>query len=507
MKLSEIENKMVLISPTHWQKAMEWIRDNLGEEAFEAWIAPTNLEDFLPEQEKVVLSVPNQFYRRWISKRYLAVLEEGFSQALEFTVSIDLVIEENEQEETTPATPHRGIAAGSPFESGSYRVPTQQQPTSPRGGVPSIYHSTPTSDPYGQILPSLEEERQTALPPRLNPRYVFQEFVVGESNRYAHAASIAVADPKGKAFNPLFIYGGSGLGKTHLMQAIGHKVFEMDPRLRVVYVTSEHFINCFIDAIQHKKHMDFRNKFRNVDLLLIDDVQFLMGKERTQQEFFHTFNALYDAGKKVVVTSDRPPKDLSTLEERLRSRFEWGLLVDIQVPDLETRIAILRKKAEQEGIHLTSDILFYIAERVTENVREMEGVLKRLRMSASLHGRAIDLETARDALGHLVAGVPRPQVTIEDIQRAVCENFRVKSSELLGKNRSKKIAQPRHIAQYLSRKLTDLSFPDIAQKFGGKDHTSIIYACRKVEANLSKDSNLAGIVEYISNQLTKNKPR
>ncbi|MCC5877688.1 MAG: chromosomal replication initiator protein DnaA, partial [Candidatus Sumerlaeia bacterium] len=317
------------------------------------------------------------------------------------------------------------------------------------------------------------------------------------------AAAPAPPDPRSRGFNPLFIYGGSGLGKTHLMQAIGHCLYERDNRLRVTYITSEQFINNFINAIQNRTHVDFRAMYRNCDLLLIDDVQFLQGKERTQQEFFHTFNALYDAGKRVVVTSDRPPKELATLEERLRSRFEWGLLVDIQPPDLETRIAILRKKAKQEGVNLSSDVIHFIAEHITENIREIEGALKRLHMAASLHDCQIDLERARTILGHLIVGNPQPKVSVEDIQRSVCEYFKINLSDLLGSGRSKRVSQPRHMAQYLSRKLTDLSFPDIAQKFGGKDHTSIIYAVRKVERDMEKDSNVASIVNHLTRRVTK----
>jgi chromosomal replication initiator protein DnaA len=407
---------MTLITPVLWETAMEQVRRTLGEEAFNSWISPISLDDYIAEENRLVMVVPNEFYRRWIQKRYQGELQAAFSQAVGSRVHLELVVKDDEnfrpQASPLPAKEDSmefDVPSPRPDNgSGAYPVQQDMMPAVSNARAYAGETSPAVSRGNDRFLrrnrSDYAVEGSEVVAPRLNPRYVFEEFVVGESNRYAHAAGIAVSDPKGKAFNPLFIYGGSGLGKTHLMHAIGHRMWEADKRLRVLYVTSEQFINGFIDSIQNKRHMEFRNAYRNVDLLLIDDVQFLTGKERTQTEFFHTFNALYDAGKKVVVTSDRPPKDLSTLEERLRSRFEWGLLVDIQPPDLETRIAILRKKAEQEGVRLPNDVILFIAERVTQNIREMEGALKRLRMTSSLHDRAIDLEIARDVLGHLIMG-------------------------------------------------------------------------------------------------------
>lgn len=488
----------VLITPALWDAAMEKIRERIGLEAFDAWIEPLVLEDFDDQDQCLLLSVPNRFYRRWIEKRYHADLCEIFSELAGTNVGIRIEISGESTDDGPDGT----------AEEETDLFPTREFPGQRDNRRRSNGTAETIEDTFRHQIPSIVKSspaprREPAQTPRLNPRYLFDEFVVGESNRYAHAAAVAVADPNGKAFNPLFIYGGSGLGKTHLMHAIGHRAYENDTSLNILYVNSEQFINGFIDAIQNKKHVEFRQSYRNVDILLIDDVQFLTGKERTQQEFFHTFNALYDAGKKIIVTSDRPPKDLSALEDRLRSRFEWGLLVDIQSPDLETRIAILRKKARQEGVALPNDVIVFIAERITENVREMEGALKRLRMAASLHDQPIDMEMARDVLGHLMVGSPQPRVTIDDVQRAVCAYFSIRVTDLLGKNRSKKFSQPRHLAQYLCRQLTDLSFPDIAQKFGGKDHTSIIYACRKVDTAIKKDANLQGVVNYLTKQITK----
>lgn len=504
----DIMEEMVVFSPKLWEKAMETIRLSIGGEAFDAWITPATLEDYSAKEGRFTLSVPNDFYRRWIERRYLSEIEQAFTEVMGLPITVEFVTEED-SEETSPVieeVTQEDLFPPKNRQSLNGRINRQEPYLDGTGGDrrrrSPFVESTRTP---AETRSAVARRRGTETPetPRLNPRYLFDEFVVGESNRYAHAAAVAVSDPKARAFNPLFIYGGSGLGKTHLMQAIGHRVHDLDPRLHVVYITSEQFMNGFIDAIQNKRHVEFREAYRNVDLLLIDDVQFLTGKERTQQEFFHTFNALYDAGKKVVVTSDRPPKDLSALEERLRSRFEWGLLVDIQSPDLETRVAILRKKAKLEDIELPNDVIFFIAERITENIREMEGALKRLRMTSALHGKPIDLETARDVLSYLVVGAPQPRVSVEDVQRSVCKYFGIRENELLGNNRSKKYSQPRHLAQYLCRKLTNLSFPDIAQKFGGKDHTSIIYACRKVENQLKKDPNIANVVEYLSKQVTK----
>lgn len=485
---------MALMNPVSWENVKCHVRDSVGEDQYTAWMAAMELEDYEAESREVTIAVPSETHLRWVNRRYIPQLQEAFSEELGVSVSVRLIVDVVDSPAVNQV--HSEVVASRRGGGVTMEAPG----VTLNGGTSSKKRTgLDGGGPSGEV----DLRRHGVEPPRLNSRYIFSEFVVGESNRYAHAAATAVADPRSRGFNPLFIYGGSGLGKTHLMQAIGHSLHERDNRLRVTYITSEQFINNFINAIQNRTHVDFREMYRNCDLLLIDDVQFLQGKERTQQEFFHTFNALYDAGKRVVVTSDRPPKELATLEERLRSRFEWGLLVDIQPPDLETRIAILRKKAMQEGVNLSSDVIHFIAEHITENIREMEGALKRLHMAASLHDCRIDLERARSILGHLIVGNPQPKVSVEDIQRSVCEYFKINLSDLLGSGRSKRVSQPRHMAQYLSRKLTDLSFPDIAQKFGGKDHTSIIYAVRKVERDMEKDSNVASIVNHLTWRVTK----
>ncbi len=465
---------MTQVTAGIWEKTLDRLRSSFDEEEFNAWLEPVAFEGVDPEDGALLLSVTSDFYRRWISRKYLDAIRDaltdqsGEDYLVRVIVRPETMVEEISQNGAT------------------------QQPVVRRGfGHPPVAEATPA---------------QSFVRPRLNPRYSFEEFVVGESNRYAHAAAQSVGDPGSNAFNPLFLYGPSGLGKTHLMQAIGHSFLQHRPDAQILYVTSEQFINSFIESIQHKRSIEFRGRFRNVDLLLLDDVQFLMGKERTQQEVFHTFNALFDSGKKIVLTSDRPPRDLSTLEDRLRSRFEWGVIADIQPPDLETRIAILRQKALQENLAVPSDVLTFIAEWVRDNVREMEGALKRIKVYSSLHGCPITMEVAREVLGHLITGQPQGRISIEDIQKAVCDYFEISKQQLLGSNRSKKFSQPRHLALYLCRELTDLSFPDIAAKFGGKDHTSVIYACRKIKSAIEADPNMSSIVNYLTRQIQSGRP-
>ncbi len=484
---------MQALKQEFWDRVLDALRERVSADEFRAWIAPIQLEDLDEESGSVILSVSSEFYQRWISRKYMTQIEECLAdvQANEWHPQVivrgELDGVDEEEVFDTPAP-----VVNQPRQ---WQMPTEGADSAPPEAIPFTRRTRIATPPRANSSP-VEELR-----PRLNPRYTFDDFVVGESNRYAHAAAHSVADPASSAFNPLFLYGPSGLGKTHLMQAIGHEYLKRKPNSLVLYVTSEQFVNSFIESIQNKRSFDFRNQYRNVDLLLLDDVQFLMGKERTQHEVFHTFNALFDAGKKIVLTSDRPPKDLATLEDRLRSRFEWGVIADIQPPDLETRIAILHKKARQEGLVLPTEVLSYIAEWVKTNIRELEGALKRIKVYASLHNRPITLEVTREVLSHLIVGQPQSRITIEDIQRAVCEYFEISAANLLGSNRSKKFSQPRHLALYLCRELTDLSFPDIAQKFGGKDHTSVIYACRKIKKAVSDDPNMASIVQYLSKQI------
>ena len=438
-----------------WEKALQYLQGSMDDETFSTWIRPTQLHDI--SDTSVTLSVPSTFYKNWLASNYRDLIVTALREVTEHDYSLDFLVEARPEAEVQPF---------------------------------------PSSDPT-QAKPSLDLPKSSYL----NPKYIFDRFVVGESNRFAHAACRQVADPNSKPFNPLFLYGGVGLGKTHLMNAMGHQLKQSNPNARILYVSSEQFMNSFIESISQGRQVDFRDHYRQLDLLMIDDVQFFSGKEQTQIEFFHTFNALHDAGKRIVITSDRPPKELTALEDRLRNRFSWGLVVDVMPPDLETRIAILKKKADEEHIDLPSDVTLYIAERVQSNIRELEGILVRLRAYATLHTQPISLQLAKDILGHLLDGDANRPTDIEDIIEVVCTYFEIKRADLLGSSRLKKYSSPRHIAQFLSRKLTTLSYPDIAQKFGGRDHSSILHGVKKVEESMNTDENLRNLVSYLTRKV------
>ena len=321
----------------------------------------------------------------------------------------------------------------------------------------------------------------------LNPRYVFNEFVVGNSNRFAHAASLAVSETPAKAYNPLFIYGGVGLGKTHLMHAIGHYILSQNKDAKIYYVSSEKFTNELINSIKDDKNEAFRNKYRTVDVLLVDDIQFIAGKERTQEEFFHTFNALYEENKQIIVSSDRPPKEIPTLEDRLRSRFEWGLITDIQPPDFETRIAILRKKSERDQVEIPNEVFEFIATRIKSNIRELEGALNRVIAYSTLTKREVDISLANEALKDLISSTKARKIDVDLIKATVAEYFNIKIEDFESKKRTRQIAYPRQVAMYISRELTDLSLPKIGEEFGGRDHTTVIHACDKINNDISVD--------------------
>lgn len=338
----------------------------------------------------------------------------------------------------------------------------------------------------------------------LNPKYTFDTFVVGNSNRFAHAACYAVGESPFKSYNPLFIYGGVGLGKTHLMQAIGHHILSRKSDYLVMYVSSEQFTNDLISSIKDDTTSLFRNKYRSIDVLLVDDIQFLAGKERTQEEFFHTFNTLHESNKQVVISSDRPPRNIPTLEDRLRSRFEWGLITDIQPPDLETRIAILRKKAQGENLNIPYSVLDYIANYIDSNIRELEGALIRLVAFATINNKPLDMNTAVEALKNILPP-PRPRkITIETIQKMVAAHYHLQVNEMTSKKRNKPLVYPRHIAMYLCRKLTDASFPQIGEQFGGRDHSTVMHACDKLANEVLSDRELAAEIEMLCKEIDPN---
>jgi chromosomal replication initiator protein len=377
----------------------------------------------------------------------------------------------------------------------------EDRPRQNSSGMPEIHDgppqlATPVSRPGGQ-------SHQAARPPaaRLNPKYTFETFVIGSSNRFAHAAAVAVAEAPAKAYNPLFIYGDSGLGKTHLLHAIGHYAQSFYQGVKVRYVSSEEFTNDFINMIRDGKQDGFRRRYRDVDVLLVDDIQFLENKEGTQEEFFHTFNTLHNASKQIVISSDRAPKRLVTLEDRLRSRFEWGLITDVQPPELETRIAILRKKAHQEGLNAPDDVLEYIASRISTNIRELEGALIRVTAFASLNRQSVDLQLAEIVLKDLIPEAQGPQITAATIMGQTASYFGLSIDDLCGTSRSRVLATARQIAMYLCRELTDLSLPKIGQQFGGRDHTTVMYADRKIRSLMAERRSIYNQVTELTNRI------
>lgn len=363
------------------------------------------------------------------------------------------------------------------------------------------------------VITSLEEipaanknevQKEKLISSNLNPKNTFDSFVIGNSNRFAHAACVAVAESPAKAYNPLFIYGGVGLGKTHLMHAIGHYILNQNSNAKVLYLSSENFTNELINSIKDDKNEAFRNKYRNVDVLLVDDIQFIAGKESTQEEFFHTFNALHNASKQIIISSDRPPKEIPTLEDRLRSRFEMGLIADIQSPDYETRIAILRKKAQEENKHVPDEVTIHIAKNIKSNIRELEGALVRIFAYADLANKEITYELACEALKDIISGKVNKEINVDLIKEKVSQYYNIKISDFNLKKRTREIAFPRQVAMYLSRELTDLSLPKIGESFGGKDHTTVMHAHEKISNDIKKNKDLKDKIENIINDIKNN---
>ncbi len=422
-----------------WNDILSQIKKRVSFQNFDIWFKPTVLQRQDEDKKTLFVRVPNTHFKYWLAENYSEVIQASLSELKLNDFRVAFVSED---------------------DSGEQAVNEQQ------------------------LAASLKEPCPDAALCRLNGKYTFNRFVVGFCNQCAHAAGVAVAEQPAKAYNPFFIYGGVGLGKTHLMHAIGHFIKAQTPQTRLMYMSSEHFMNELINAIRYDKTIQFRDKYRNIDVLLMDDVQFLAGKERTQEEFFHTFNALYDSQKQIVMTSDCPPKEIPTLEERLHSRFEWGLIADMQPPDVETKIAILRKKAEFENVNLPDDVAYFIATNVKSNVRELEGSLVRLGAFSRLTGRGITLPLAQEVLRSLTENNAR-LVSIEGIQKVVADHYSLKVAELKAKNNSRRVAEPRQMAMFLCRKLTDSSLPEIGKEFGGKHHTTVLHSIRKIE-NLRK---------------------
>lgn len=440
-----------------WEKTLKIIKGELTEVSFNTWIK--SITPISIDKDIIRFGVPNQFTKEILENRYKDLIINSLK--IITTKKYDLLFSVV-SEETIDAE-----------ENTEKKLPKD---------------------------PSSNAEDTSTM---LNPKYKFDSFVIGNSNRFAHAACLAVAEAPAKAYNPLFIYGGVGLGKTHLMHAIGHYILENNPKAKVVYVSSEKFTNELVNSIKDDKNVEFRTKYRNVDVLLIDDVQFIAGKERTQEEFFHTFNELHENNKQIILSSDRPPKEIPTLEDRLRSRFEWGLIADIQPPDFETRIAILKKKADVEKLDIPNEVMVYIATNIKSNIRELEGALIRIVAFSSLTNKEISIDLASEALKDIISNKQNKQITIELIQDVVASYFNIRIEDFKSARRTRNITYPRQIAMYLCRKLTDMSLPRIGEEFGGRDHTTVIHAYEKISGALKEDDELKYTIKEITKRFSQ----
>jgi chromosomal replication initiator protein len=438
-----------------WEDVCARLREALNETTFRNWFSETAAVSV--DDSAFVLSVPNDFTREWIEGHFLELIRAAVRDVTGSERPVRLVVDD------------RGGTGAPPATATAKRAPSTAPP-----------------------LPRIE-------PAGINPKYTFDSFVIGSSNRFAHAAALAVAEAPAQAYNPLFIYGHTGLGKTHLLHAVANYVGQHSSNMTVRYVTSETFVNDFINSLRDKRIEGFKQRYRTYDVLLIDDVQFFEHKERIQEEFFHTFNSLHEAGRQIVMSSDRPPRDIATLEDRLRSRFEWGLITDIQPPDLETRIAILRRKVKYDGIDVEDpEVLTFVASRVSTNIRELEGALTRIVAFSSLTGRRMDVSLSQDVLKDVFPQGEAATVSIDRIQELVCDRFSVSRDELTGDRRSQNIVYPRQVAMYLSRELTDSSLPKIGREFGGRDHTTVIHATSKIARLIREDRSVYNLVQELT---------
>ncbi|CAH2029825.1 chromosomal replication initiator protein DnaA [Trichlorobacter ammonificans] len=456
-----------LNDPMHstWTQAVSNLEKVIPPQNFSNWILPIQFAAF--RDDTMLLSVPNQFFKEWLEDNYLELIRSALSVAADKNLTVEFLVREEEELQPVPELPAAAESNGTDTAE-TVRVP-------PAGG-------------------------KNCSP--LNPRYTFSQFVSGAGNQFAHAAALAVANNPAITYNPLFIYGGVGLGKSHLLNAIGHHILDKDPSARVCYCSAEKFMHEMVNYIRLNKMDEFRARYRSVDVLLIDDIQFITGKERTQVEFFHTFNALYENHKQIAITSDKFPREMPNLEERLRSRFEWGLIADIQPPDLETKIAILKKKAELNAIRLPDDVAYFLASSDTRNIRELEGMLIRLGAYSSLQDIPITLTMAKQNLKDILVD-KRKDINIELIQKTTADYFGLKVADLKSEKRLKALVQARQIALWLCRDLTTASYPDIGSKFGGKDHSTVIYSVNKIERQMAEDSYLMSTIEEIKSAILR----
>lgn len=449
-----------------WKQVLVMMKERLSGPTFETWFDGTKILKYDAANNSLFIYTPTPFVKEWIEGHYTTTIQNMIIAMTEQEYRLQFVTDWSEEKQET--------------------VKSVRPATQPTGG-----------NTAGKTAAGDEQEDEVQSQ-GLIPRYTFETFVIGSSNRFAHAACLAVAERPAQGYNPLFIYGGVGLGKTHLMHAIGHFVRTYDANAKVSYLSSERFTNEFIKSIRDNQTEAFRNRYRSIDILLIDDIQFLANKEQTQEEFFHTFNSLHEAGKQIVISSDRPPREIPTLEDRLRSRFEWGLITDIQPPDLETRIAILQRKARSDGLEITEDVLAYIANQVDSNIRELEGALIRVVAYSSLVNEDVSPELAQVALKDIISPERPRTIQVTQVQKVIGDHFGLKMEDLKGKKRTRNIAFPRQIAMFLTRELTDMSLPRIGDAFGGRDHTTVLHACDRVAEVAAKDEELKATLERLS---------
>jgi chromosomal replication initiator protein len=431
-----------------WSKSLLKIEGKVGNSVFDLWFKPIKISSI--KDQAVTLEIPNRFFKEWIEDSYPNLIKDSLETVVGHPVILKYKVEE--KQDTT-----------------QQKISNQLENKRIRLANKGIY---------------------------LNPKYTFENFITGNSNQFAHAAALAVAESPGRTYNPLFVYGGVGLGKTHLMHAIGNKVMAGKHDFSVLYVSSEQFTNEVVSAIRHEKMTELKDKYRNLDLLLLDDVQFIANKTATQEEFFYTFNALYEKQKQIVISCDRPPKEISDVTDRLRSRFNMGLIADIQPPDIETKIAIIHKKTEMMGKKIPEDVIYYLASKIKSNIRELEGSLIRIAAQVSLTGEEINIETTKKILKDIIHDDERP-ITMESIQKTVCDFYNIKLTDIRARKRTKDIALPRQVAMYIGKQVTDSSLNDIGKSFGGKDHATVIYACKQIEERRSKDDTFNRMIENL----------
>jgi chromosomal replication initiator protein len=450
-----------------WDNVLRAIKPKIQIESFETWFHPIRFEGIDDARRRIRLSAPNQVVRDWVTNNYGGLVDQSLGEVSLSGYQVDWVLPEDALKTSTQ----------------SALLPTSTE-------VREVTEKPRSSEASPSSEQSATPAGRVAIDPLLNSKYTFDSFVVGSCNQFAHAASLAVAEAPGKTYNPLYLYGGVGLGKTHLMHACGHAIKQRNPHLKLHYLSSERFMNELINAIRYDKTQSFREKYRSVDVLLIDDIQFMAGKERTQEEFFHTFNTLYEQQKQIVISSDCPPREIPTLEERLHSRFEWGLIADLEPPDLETKVAILKRKAEAIGFAIPDDVALFIASRVKNNVRELEGSLVRLIAISSLRGIPLSKELARDAIKNIASEEDPGVITIDQIQKAVASTYKITVEQLVSKSNSRRFAFPRQVAMCLCKRLTKHSYPEIGRAFGGKHHTTVIHSVEKIQALAANDAGL-----------------